>query len=181
MPVILLTAKNDKESTIRGLGKGADAYIGKPFDPDFLKATVRSLIENRKRIQQRVLNLTQETIKDEKLVEQASLSEQEVKFLARVHEVIEQHFGDDQFSIDAMSREIGVSYSKLYAKIKALTGQTPQEFISTYRMNKAMELLKSGNYNVSEVADMVGSSSPFNFSRDFKKHFGVTPSSVFRK
>lgn len=181
VPVILLTAKNDKESTIRGLGKGADAYIGKPFDPDFLKATVRSLIENRKRIQQRVLNLTQETIKDEKLVKQASLSEQEVKFLAKVHEVIEQHFGDDQFSIDAMSREIGVSYSKLYAKVKALTGQTPQEFISTYRMNKAMELLKSGNYNVSEVADMVGSSSPFNFSRDFKKHFGVTPSSVFRK
>ena len=181
IPVILLTAKNDKDSTIKGLGKGADAYIAKPFDPDFLKATIRTLIDNRKRIQQRVLNLTQDTIKDEKLVKQASLNEQEVKFLAKVHDVIEQHFSDEHFSIESMSREIGVSYSKLYAKIKALTGQTPLEFISTYKMNKAMELLKSGNYNVSEVADMVGSSSPFNFSRDFKKHFGMTPSSVLRK
>lgn len=181
IPVILLTAKNDKGSTIKGLGEGADAYIGKPFDPDFLKATIQSLIENRRRIQKKVLNLTQDTIKDEKLVEQASLSEQEVKFLAKVHDVIEQHFEDEQFSIDAMAKEIGVSYSKLYAKIKALTGQTPLEFISTYKMNKAMELLKSGKYNVSEVADMVGASSPFNFSRDFKKHFGMTPSSVLKK
>lgn len=181
LPVILLTAKKDKDSTIKGLGTGADAYIGKPFDPDYLKATVRSLIENRRRIQQRVLNLTQESMKDEKLVRQASLNEQEVKFLATVHDVIEQHFDDEQFSVEAMSKEIGFSYSKLYAKIKALTGQTPQEFISTYKMNKAMELLKSGKYNVSEVADMVGSSSPFNFSRDFKKHFGVTPSSVMKK
>lgn len=181
VPVTLLTAKTDRDSNMKGLGKGADAYVGKPFDPDFLLATARNLIANRKRVQQKVLNLTSRSFQDEELMEKASLSEQEIKFLKTVHETIETHMDDESYSIDDMSKELGMSYSKLYAKIKALTGQTPQGFISTYKMNRAMDLLRSGNYNVSEVADMVGSSSPFNFSRDFKKHFGTTPSSILRK
>ncbi len=180
IPVILLTAKTDSESGIRGLGTGADAYLGKPFDPDFLKATIASLIANRRRIQQKVLNMTPASLKDERLVHQASLSGQEVEFLKKVHSTIEEHLDNEEFSIEQMARELGVSYSKLYAKIKALTGHTPQEFTNTFRMNKAMELLQSGNYNVSEVAYMVGASSPFNFSRDFKKHFGLTPSSIIK-
>jgi AraC-like DNA-binding protein len=71
-----------------------------------------------------------------------------------------------------------MSYSSLYAKVKGLTGQTPQVFISTYRMNTAMSLLKAGELSVSEVAYKVGASSPFSFSREFKKHFGFPPSHV---
>lgn len=178
IPVILLTAKRDNASAIRGLDCGADTYIGKPFDPDYLKASVDSLINNRKLIQQRIRSLTSESLSSE--ASRSSLSEQEMKFLAKVHETIEKHIEEESFSIETMAREIGASYSKLYAKIKSLTGQTPQEFVSTYKMNRAMELLKTGKYNVSEVADLVGASSPFNFSRDFKKHFGITPSSVFK-
>lgn len=180
IPVILLTAKTDKESNLKGLGEGADAYIGKPFDPDLLAATVQSLIVNRKMIQQRVLNMTPQELQDDEKVKMASLSEQEVRFLEKIHGVIESHIEEEDYSINDISKELGMSYSKLYAKVKTLTGQTPQSFISTFKMNKAMMLLKSGDYNVSEVADMVGASSPFNFSRDFKKHFGITPSAVIK-
>ncbi|MBQ8070605.1 MAG: helix-turn-helix transcriptional regulator [Bacteroidales bacterium] len=65
-----------------------------------------------------------------------------------------------------------------YSKVKALTGHSPQTYINTYRMNVAMEMLKTGEFTIAEVADSVGSSSVSNFSRDFKKHFGITPSSV---
>ena len=71
-----------------------------------------------------------------------------------------------------------MSYSSLYAKLKALTGQTPQAFMMHYRMNIALELLQAGELNVSEVAYRVGSSSPSTFSREFKKHFGYPPSQV---
>ena len=76
---------------------------------------------------------------------------------------------------------MSMSYSSLYAKVKFLTGKTPQAFMTTYRMNIAMELLKSGELNVSEVSYRVGSSSPFTFSREFKKHFGFPPSQVSKK
>ncbi len=178
IPVIMLTAKTGKDDAIKGLDTGADAYVGKPFDPDILLARIRSLIENRKRIQKKVLSLTSATMKDEEAVKESSLKEAEVEFINKLHNVIDEHMDDELFSVEFMAREVGVSYSKLYAKIKALTGQTPLVFLSTYKMNRAMELLKSGRYTVAEVSDMVGASSPFNFSRDFKKHFGVTPSSV---
>ncbi len=181
IPVILLTAKVAKEDTIKGLNLGADAYVGKPFDPDVLMARIRSLIENRKRIQMKILSLTSTTMKDEAIVKDSSLKEPEVEFINKLHKVIDEHMDDEQFSVEVMAKEIGVSYSKLYAKVKALTGQTPLAFLSTYKMNRAMELLKSGSYTVSEVSDMVGASSPFNFSRDFKKHFNITPSSVTKR
>ncbi len=178
IPVILLTAKTGKDDNIKGLEIGADSYVNKPFDPDILIARVNNLIENRKRIQMKVLSLTSTTMQDEETVKNTSLKEHEIEFINKMHKVIEEHMDDEQFSVEALAKEIGVSYSKLYAKVKALTGQTPLVFLSTYKMNRAMELLKSGKYTVAEVSDMVGASSPFNFSRDFKKHFNVTPSSV---
>lgn len=178
IPVILLTAKTGKDDNIKGLKSGADAYVGKPFDPDILLARIHSLIENRRRIQQKVLSLTSTTMQDEETIKNTSLKEHEIEFINRMHKVIEEHMDDEQFSVEVLAKEIGVSYSKLYAKVKALTGRTPLVFLSTYKMNRAMELLRSGRYTVAEVSDMIGSSSPFNFSRDFKKHFNVTPSSV---
>ena len=77
---------------------------------------------------------------------------------------------------ELMARELGMSYSSLYAKLKALTGETPKAYATAYRMNIARNLLLSGEWTVSEVADKVGSSSPFTFSREFKNHFGYPPS-----
>lgn len=178
LPVILLTAKADVTSSIEGLRTGADAYIPKPFDPDYLLAAIEGQIANRRRIQERVLNLTSGSKEKTAVVEEAGLSDADRKLLDKIHGLLDAHLEDEGFNVGELAAELGMSYSSLYAKVKALTGKTPQAFMTTYRMNIAMDLLRSGNYNVSEVSYRVGSSSPFTFSREFKKHFGFPPSQV---
>lgn len=178
IPVILLTAKADAQSNIEGMRHGADAYIPKPFDPDVLAAAVESQIRNRRLIQNRVLNLTSTTLQEPEKAEEARLTAAEKALLERVHAWMDAHLDDETVGVQELAREVGMSYSSLYAKLKALTGQTPQAFMMHYRMNIALELLQAGELNVSEVAYRVGSSSPSTFSREFKKHFGYPPSQV---
>lgn len=177
IPVILLTAKSDTQSSIRGLDCGADAYVGKPFDPFYLKVAIENLLANRRRVQQIVQNLTSGSIPKEKARE-AMLNEQDRLFLEDLHARLDRHLDDEEFSIGLLAKEMGMSYSSLYARIKSLTGQTPQNYLITYRMNTAMQLLRSGRYTVSEVCYKVGSSSLANFSRSFKRQFGIPPSEV---
>ena len=181
IPVILLTAKNDSASSVSSMESGADAFVAKPFDPDYLRATINALLENRRRLQQRVLNLTSSTSGQEETLSDAGLSKQEKSFLEKLQKVVDEHLSDESFSVEVLAQEMAVSYSSLYAKVKNLTGHSPLTFLNTYRMNVAMEMLKKGDCSVAEVADSVGASTPFNFSRDFKKHFGVTPSSVLTR
>lgn len=177
IPVILLTAKTDSQSSIEGMNCGADAYIPKPFDPDYLVASVKSLIDNRRRVQTHILNLTPQSINEESSAE-TGLNESEKEFIDKMHRIMDKHLGEEQFQVTDIADEMAMSYSSLYAKVKALTGTTPLNFMNTYRMNIAMELLRSGKYTVNEVSYRVGASSLSNFSRQFKKQFGVSPSSV---
>lgn len=177
IPVVLLTAKSDTQSNIQGLDCGADAYVGKPFDPFYLKAVVENLLANRQKIQRIIQNLTSGHISQEKIHE-TMLNEHDHTFLEKLHAQLDQHLDDEEFSINLLAKKLGMSYSSLYARIKSLTGQTPQNFLITYRMNTAMQLLKSGNYTVSEVCYKVGASSLANFSRSFKRQFGIPPSEV---
>ena len=175
IPVILLTAKDDKASHVKGLDIGADAYIPKPFDPEILLAEIQTLLRNREKMQRRILELTPETMESVS-EEESGLTVLEKRFLEKVHQAMERNLDNVEFNVDALAGEVAVSYSSLYAKVKALTGQTPQQYMGAYRMNRAAELLLSGEYTISEIADKVGSSSPANFTRVFKKHFGVAPS-----
>lgn len=177
IPVILLTAKNDMDSSIKGLDCGADAYVGKPFDPFYLKAVINNLLENRKRMQWIVQNLTSESLPRGEARE-AILNEQDRQFLENLHTLLDKHLDDEAFGITSLAKEMLMSYSSLYARVKSLTGQTPQNFLITYRMNTAMQLLQTGKYTVSEVCYKVGASSLANFSRSFKRQFGVPPSEV---
>ena len=178
LPVVLLTAKADAESSIEGLRTGADAYIPKPFDPDYLLAVIDSQLANRRRIQERILNLTSGSAEKAATVREAGLSPADQKLLDRIHLLLDRHLENEAFNVAGLAEELGMSYSSLYAKIKALTGKTPQAYMTTYRMNIALELLRGGQYNVSEVSYRVGSSSPDTFSREFKRHFGYPPSQV---
>lgn len=184
VPVLLLTAKSDLANRRHGADCGADAYIGKPFDPYYLKSVVASIIENRRRIQQLILNMTPATMAQEQQncepssIAEPIISDRDREFLQTLHSLIDTHLTDSDVSIANLAREMNMSYSSFYARIKDLTGQTPQNFISTYRLNIAMELLRTHNYTVSEVCYKVGASSQSNFSRSFKKQFGVSPSAV---
>jgi len=178
LPVILLTAKSDVGSSIHGLDCGADSYVAKPFDPSYLLAVAANLIANRKRIQQLVLNLTSSN-KEEKTEEiSSSLNEHERKFLEAIHRQMDIHLGEEGFSAKNLAEQVNMSYSSLYARIKTLTGQSPQNYIIAYRMNRAMELLRKHDEPVTAICYEVGFSSVQYFSVSFKKYFGKSPSEV---
>lgn len=138
----------------------------------------------QERIQELVRNTTSTTLPELEnapvpLVEEISepiLKESDRKFMEDLYKVLDQHLDNNEFSVQQLAVELHQSYSTTYNRIKNLTGETPQHFLTTYRMNRAMELLKSRKYTVSEVSYMVGASSLANFSKAFKKKFGVSPS-----
>lgn len=183
LPVLLLTAKSDMDNRKHGIDCGADAYIGKPFDPYYLKSVITSVLENRLRIQRIIRSMThveEPTSKDSisEIDKEPLMSERDRDFLNRFHKLLSDHLADDSVNVNLLASEMSLSYSSLYARVKDLTGQSPQVFLNTYRMNIAMELLQTHNYTVSEVCYKVGASSPTNFARSFKKQFGIVPSAV---
>ena len=99
-------------------------------------------------------------------------------FVEKLHAMMEEHLADEEFNVTAMSKEFGMSRTSLFSKIKALYGVSPQTWITDYRLNKAIELLKTREYNVSEVSYKVGFSTLTGFSRSFKNKFGFPPSAV---
>lgn len=181
LPVILLTAKTDLSDNIRGLDLGADAYIAKPFDPRYLMAVIQNIFTNRARSQSAVRELTAETLNREAGPDEVSLDERERAFLAKLYALLDTHLSDEDYNILSLAQEIGISRSSLYSKIKLLTGKSPQLFFSDYRLNRAMDFLRSGEFTVSEVGYKVGFSSLAGFSRSFKKQFGYSPSKVKRE
>lgn len=184
LPVILITAKSDMDNRKHGIDCGADAYIGKPFDPYYLKSVIASVLENRQRIQRIIRNMTH--VDDVVLANEEEqnpsaepiISERDREFLTAFHKQLSDRLEDSELNVNILASAMNLSYSTLYARVKELTGQSPQVFINTYRMNIAMELLRTHNYTVSEVCYKIGITSPTNFARSFKKQFGVVPSSI---
>lgn len=172
LPVILLTAKVNVESQVKGLDCGADSYITKPFNPSYLKANVRSLLANRNRLHQS-LSLATKT----REINSDNLSPYDKEFMDRLYELMEKSLSAPELNTMGIAEAMKISRTKLYYKVKALTGDNPNSFFRKYKLNRAAQLLREGRYNISEVADITGFSSLSHFSTSFKKQFGVNPSS----
>ncbi len=172
LPVILLTAKVNVESQVQGMDCGADSYITKPFNPNYLKANVRSLLSNRDRLRQG-LALSTRT----KEISSDKLSPYDREFMDRLYALMEKSLSDPELNTMGIAEAMRISRTKLYYKIKALTGENPNSFFRKYKLNRAAQLLREGRYNISEVADITGFASLSHFSTSFKKQFGVAPSS----
>ena len=175
IPVIMLSAKSDTSDQMEGLGVGADDYISKPFSLDLLKAKIRNQLRTRARLIDMYSHSTE--IEPSKV----AMNPLDEEFLSKAIKVMNEHIDDSQFSTDAFAKEMCMSRSNLHLKMKALTGESTNDFIRRVRLNKAMELLKTGRYNVSEVSAMVGYSTPSYFTTSFKKHFGYSPSELVKK
>ncbi|MEO5602789.1 MAG: ATP-binding protein [Cyclobacteriaceae bacterium] len=169
IPVILLTAKADRDSKLAGLEIGADDYLSKPFDADELKLIVRNRIEERRKMRER---FSREVTLEPRQISITSLDE---KFLTKVLGIIEARIDDENFSIEELSREAGFSNMHFYRKIKALSGQTPSQFLRTIRLKRAAEMLAKNSDHVTQIAYSVGFSSLSYFNKCFKEQFGVTP------
>lgn len=170
IPIILLTAKNSISSRIEGLEVGADAYIEKPFSLDHLSAQITNLLQNRDIIKDYFARSPLTHIKG------IAFSRADKDFLEQLNAIITEHIADSDLDVDMLSSKMNMSRPTLYRKIKGISDMTPNELINLSRLKKAAELLAEKNYKINEVADMVGYSVPTNFSRDFQKQFGVSPS-----
>lgn len=170
IPFILITAKSQVSEQVEGLDLGANAYVTKPFDPDYLKALVRSQLVNcenmRKLLKENVHTLSIE----------GGLSTQDRIFMDELYQLMEKHLADLDLNLNTMCEELRMSRSKFNYKIKGLTGETPNNFFKNYKLNRAARLLKEGKNNVSEVAMLTGFGTVSYFSVCFKKQFGVNPS-----
>jgi signal transduction histidine kinase/DNA-binding response OmpR family regulator len=175
IPVLLLTARQTDESRVEGYDLGADAYLTKPFNTEVLASRINNLLEQRQKLQ--------------KLFAQGSAMEirkipvniTDEAFLNKTVGLIEQHMEDPDFDPDRLAELLRMSRSQLYRKIKGMTNRSVQEFMTSIRMNKALEFLLSGSYSISETAYKVGFSLPTNFTRTFTKHFGLSPSKYLEK
>ena len=123
---------------------------------------------------------SQKEEKGDEGAEGPDFSEGEKEFMTKMMNILEENLESDKYTVNDLALSMRMSYSSLYAKVKSLTGETPQHFMATYRMRKAEAFLKSGKFSVSEVAYKVGSSSPMTFSREFKNHFGFPPSTLLK-
>ncbi|MCQ2216026.1 MAG: response regulator [Bacteroidales bacterium] len=170
VPVILVTARGAIENQVEGLKIGADAYVPKPFDPSYLMALIQSLLKNRERQRQVLSNATQTDT-----IEEDVLTPQDSAFMSNLYNLMEAELSDSELDVTRMAEKLNMSRTKFYYKVKALTGEAPGVFFKTYKLNRAAELLKEGQYNVSEVAVKTGFGTLSHFSTSFKKRFGVAP------
>ncbi len=170
IPIIMLTAKSSDQSKIQGLETGADAYITKPFNPDVLLVTIKNLLKSREELKK--LFSVDIEFKTEKL----STNSSDDQFLSNILKIIEENIENPDFSADDLQKRSGMNRTQFYKKIKSLTGHTVSMFIRIIRLKKAAQILKTKQYNISEVAYMVGFNFPNFFSKCFQEYFGKTPS-----
>ena len=203
LPVILLTAKAGRNFMIEGLGLGADDYIAKPFDAAILASKIDSMLKNRRRLSQyymerslalvrgevsaksnsskQVMDLNAadepiETIQaSDENKEQAILNPQDQAFVEKATRLVLDNLSDTDFTIDRLCREMAMSRTLFYGKLKTLTGQGPQDFMRLIRLEQAAMFLKQGD-SVLDVSVKAGFVNVKYFSTVFKKHFGVSPS-----
>lgn len=172
IPIILLTAKVDIESRLTGLQEGADAYLAKPFEKQELLIRIEQFIQLRHNLQNRYRELHGVPIASDKKYQR------EDGFVRKVKLIIEEHLSNDEFSVDQLARELGMSRSQLFRKLKALTDQSVVAYLRSYRLARARQLLRNTDLSVSEIAYEVGFKSPSHFSAAFLKEFGEQPSST---
>lgn len=176
IPVILVTAKTTPENQVEGLNSGADAYVTKPFTPKVLLAMINSLLTNREKTKTILTNATE----TDKNVEEV-LSPQDKLFMDELYHMMEQELSNSELDVNKVTKLMHISRTKLYYKVKGLTGENPSIFFKTYKLNRAATLIVEGKYNISEIAYMTGFNTLSHFSTSFKKQFGCTPSEYSKK
>ncbi|MCT4588277.1 MAG: response regulator [Carboxylicivirga sp.] len=173
LPIILLTARTAEAHKIEGLETGADDYITKPFNTKILISRVNNLINNRKALHDKFKQAPSAPIK--KLVK----SKIDKEFIEEAHKVILKNIDNPGYDVIAFANDMKLGRTSLFTKIKGITGQTPNNYINTIKLNKASELLREQpNLTISEVAYACGFSAPHYFSKSFKTKFGINPSEL---
>ncbi|TRZ45081.1 hybrid sensor histidine kinase/response regulator transcription factor [Robertkochia solimangrovi] len=172
IPILMLTAKATINDRIEGIEIGADAYMVKPFNLKLLKLRISQLITSRQLIFNKYFSIISDLPQD---MQTNSLDKE---FIEKVFFYINENISDPDISVESLANKLNLSRSQVYRKIKSLTDQSPNEFIRNVRLQKARQILESGNTNIGNVCYAVGFASPSYFSKCFKQNFGILPTEV---
>ena len=175
IPVVLLTAKTSLESKIEGVDSGADLYFEKPIDLTYLKLSLLNVFRNRQQLKE---HYARNYYADSS---ELVTNEQDNRFLKQFIEFVESHMDLPQMDVGQIAEELGMSRSKLYSKVKGLTGKSVVEFVLNCRLRKAARLIIGESLTMREVMMRVGIESQAYFTNSFKKVFGETPTSFAAK
>jgi signal transduction histidine kinase/ligand-binding sensor domain-containing protein/DNA-binding response OmpR family regulator len=167
--IILLTAKSDIISEIKGYETGADSYIGKPFLPKQLTAVIANLLKTRQHIKEYFTSMEKS---EQELI---GISSQDKEFVTKTTKIIKENLSKEEFGVEELGKELALSRTHLYRKTKSLIGLSPNEYIRKIRIKTAALLIKAGDLSISEIAYEVGFKSPANFSTSFKTVYGMSP------
>lgn len=175
IPIIMVTAKTGTDNIKEGYEAGADEYITKPFDASILKTRVDNIIQSREKLKE----LYSKNFSLESLgVDMTSVDE---KFMQNLYATLQQNIANSELNLDAFCKELGLSKSNLYRKIKQITGYSPNEFIRNFRLETAAKMLKETDMTITEVYCAVGFNSLAYFSNCFKALYGVPPTEFKNK
>ncbi|MBN2519165.1 MAG: response regulator [Bacteroidales bacterium] len=170
IPVVLLTAKSAINEQIEGIETGADAYITKPFNIQFLFAQINQLIQTRKKL---YAQFSQDVyIMPNKI----TANEMDQEFIQKAIDYITLNITNNNLNVEELAIALNMSHSNVYRKIKALTGKTIIEFIRIIRLKQAIKLMESKKYTLAEIAYQTGFTSPAYFTKSFKDQYGKPPS-----
>ena len=170
IPVILLTALSKDEDKAEGIETGADMYLVKPFNSEFLKIAIANLIDNRRKIFEQIQNKPDALVFDH----HKHKSHDEI-LMQKVMTIIKQNISDSNLNVEMLADGVGISRVHMHRKLKEITNQSARDFIKNIRMKQAAYLLTSKKLNVSEVGYAIGYTNLSHFSNTFKSYFGVSP------
>ena len=170
IPVILLTALTAEEEQVKGLQTGASDYMTKPFNFEILHSKIHNLLTLNRSLK----NTYTKQIKV--ATPEIEMESEDARLLSKVLMYIEQNVNDPKFSVQDLSRQVGMSRSSLYNKIVQLTGQSPLEFIRNFKLDKAAALIEKSDMNIAQIGYMVGFATPNYLAKSFRVRFGVSPS-----
>lgn len=175
IPVVLLTAKTAIEYNMEGLKMGADDYVTKPFNINLLLSRCNNLVNSHIMLQEKFSKQPQT---DMQILATNTLDK---KFLDQAMAIIEEEIDNADFNVDQLATRMGIARTKLFTKLKAVTGQTPNDLIITIRLKRAAYMLKNNpELNISEIADRTGFNIPKYFSKCFKEKYHINPT-AYRK
>lgn len=172
IPVILLSSKHELADRMAGWDKGADGYLGKPFNLEELELLIETLIENRLKLKGKFSG-AQNT---EGKITTPEVKGNDEKLMERIMKVTDKYLDDSEFNVEKLASETGVSRAHLHRKMKEQLGMTPSDFIRNVRLRRACELLQKPDIEITQIAYLVGYTSQSHFSTAFKKFTGYTPS-----
>ena len=176
IPVVLLTARTAVEHNIEGLKIGADDYITKPFNTNLLISRCNNLVNSRRLLQEKFSKQPQA------FAQMLATNPMDKEMLDRAMAIIERHLDNTDFNVNIFAREMGMARTNLFTKLKAVTGQTPNDFILSIRLKKGAVMLRNNpELNITEISDRIGFSSSRYFSKCFKAQVGMTPTEYREK